>query len=130
RRWLSVAARSRLGISCSHRSGFNVSNVAGEPRTCLPDPRRLLPEMTIPRGNREWRLQRDLDSLTQRHGPDIDYVKANWAIYVRQSDDTRAASRHREPCPNRRRPQHLHSLAHAAPPVGTNRAPALHLQPR
>src|SRR6185436_15015552 len=72
RRWLSdllgVLARSRLGISCSHRFGFNVSNVAGEPRRCLPDPRCLLPEMTDPRGNREWILRRDLDSLTERHG--------------------------------------------------------------
>src|ERR1043165_7138077 len=108
---------------------FIVSNVATEPRRCLPDPRCLLPEMTIPRGNREWRLRRDLDSLSQRHGPDGDYVKANWAIYVRQYGDTRAGSRHREPCPNRWRPQHQHSAAHAAPPVGTNRAPALHLQP-
>jgi hypothetical protein len=46
----------------------------------------------------------DLDSVTHRHGPDIDHVKANWAIYVRRYDDTRAGSRHREPCPNRRRP--------------------------
>ena len=75
-------------------------------------------------------LRRDLDSLRQRHGPDIDHVKANWAIYVRRYDDTRAGSRHREPCPNRRRPQHQHSGAHPAPPVGTNRALALHLQPR
>ncbi len=38
--------------------------------------------MTILRGKREWRLWRDLDSLTQRHAPDIDCAKANWAIYV------------------------------------------------
>jgi len=104
RRWLSdllaVAARSRLGISCSHRSGFNVSNVAGEPRRCLPDPRCLLPEMTILRGNREWRLRRDLDSLYTEARAGYRLCKANWAIYVRQYDDTRAGSRHREPCPN------------------------------
>ena len=48
---------------------------------------------------------------------------------IRRSGDERPRSRHRSLCPNRRRPHHRHSGAHAAPPQCANRTPALHLQP-
>src|ERR1700733_15434042 len=53
---------NRVGIEFLGKAAFDVSNVAGWRRQCLPDMRCLLPKTTVQRGNREWMALRDLDS--------------------------------------------------------------------
>ena len=121
-RGLLFATRSRatecVGLDCSlliHFALVHDFTVADESRIRLPDPPRFLPKMMSSLGTK---TSASTDARLGSGSGTVELTdKAKRRSYRRDgSGDERPGARHSTLCPNRRRPQHRDSGAHAAPP--------------